>query len=408
MNAPLLAHSTYINFMQPGETPLAPIVTCSMLVSGTVLGLAGIDLILPAIPVLPEIFHSSNALVQLVIAAYVLGTAAGLILFGSIGFRYSRRSLLISSLLAYAILSLVCALADDIVDLIFLRFIQGIASSAPAVFAPVIIKSIFDEAGATRALGVLGSIESLVPGGAPLVGAWLLGFGGWQVSFFVTAVLAVLLAATIFLSRHSIPSSLPERRDGSYLRLLQSAVYLRYSLSQALVLGGLLVFVFAAPTVIVHTMDGELKHFILMQMVGVTFFIIAANMSAYLAGKWGAESMIMLGTVIAVIGALLLLLYSVFGSNDPKVLVILFPLLNIGLGLRGPPGFLRVIIAGKGDDDRAAALMILAITGVSAGGTMVYAPFIGLGLAGLCLTVLLIQVSAFALLVFLPEYNDQP
>lgn len=391
----------------PSNGYFAAVLTCALLVAGTVLGLAGIDLVLPAIPHLPETLGGTEASAQLVIAAFVSGTAAGLTLFGSLGGRFARRWILFFALLAYAVLSLLCSLANDIYLLITLRFFQGLASSAPAVFAPVVIRAIFDEAGATKALGILGSIESLVPGAAPLLGVWLLSVGGWTLSFSLTAVLAFILAIMIALFGRAIPSSVSVKSDGSYLKLLKSASYLRYSLTQALVLGGLLVFVFAAPAVIVHTMDGKLSHFIVMQATGVTFFILAANISGFLVNRWGAECLLMVGTVMALAGAVLLLVYSLAGSNNPAMLMFLFPLMNLGLGLRGPPGFLWAIIAGGGDDDRASSLMILAITAVSAGGTILFAPFITLGLTALCITVTLIQVTALALLVFLPKYTQR-
>ena len=384
----------------------SPVLTCALLVGCTVLGLAGIDLVLPAIPHIPEILGGNESIAQLIIAAFVIGTAVGLLLFGSLGARFERRWLLFISLCAYALLSLFCGLATDIYTLIVLRFFQGLSSSAAAVFAPVIIRAIFDEAGATKAMGALGSIESLAPGVAPIIGLWLLNLGGWQLSFFVTAALTGVLAIAILVVGRAIPTVAPGNREGSYLRLLRSPVYLRYSISQALVLGGLLVFVFAAPAVIVHTMDGELSDFIIMQFVGVSCFIIAANVTGFLVNRWGAEYLIMLGTVLSFIGAILLLLYSIFGNNNPLTLSVIFPMMNIGLGLRGPPGFLWAIIAGDGDDDRASSLMFLAITGTSAGGTVLFAPFITLGLPALCLTIVLIQFIALALLVILPKYSQ--
>ena len=387
------------------STRTRPILVCTLLVSGTVLGLAGIDLVLPAIPYLPDALGGNAGLAQFVLAAFVAGTAAGLLLFGALGARLPRALLLSGALSAYAVCSLFCTLVTDIYGLITLRFFQGVAASAPAVFAPVIIRALFDEGGATRALGVLGSVESLVPGAAPILGAWLFSMAGWQLSFHVTAVLALLLAVAVAGFGHAIPSAKSPVAQGSYRRLLRSPIYLRYALSQALVLGGLLVFVFAAPGVIVHTMNGGLKDFIIMQSVGVACFIMAANSSGFLTGRWGAECVMLSGTVIAAVGALLLLLYALFGNNNPMLPAFIFPVMNIGLGLRGPSGFLWAVIAGDGDDDRASSLTVLAITLTSAGGTALFAPFIGAGLVGLCLLVFLLQIAAVVLFMVLPGYG---
>ncbi|NKB35990.1 MAG: MFS transporter [Gammaproteobacteria bacterium] len=381
-------------------------LVCALLVAGTVLALAGIDLVLPAIPTLPETLTTNEAMAQLVLAAFVLGVALGLLVFGALGARFPRRWILVSALFAYALLSALCALVSDIHSLIVLRFLQGLVSAAPTVFTPVIINALFNQTTATKVLGLLASIESLVPAAAPLAGLWLLKLGGWQSSFWVLAVLTFVLAIGIGLLGKNIPDDSKRENKGSYMRLLKSKVYLRYALSQAMVLAGLLVFVFAAPAVIVHTMDGTLMQFIIMQMVGVAFFILGANLSGSLVSRWGAERVIMTGTLIASLGALLLFIYSIAGRNDPTMLVYIFPFMNFGLGIRGPAGFLRAIIAGAGDDDRASSLMFLAITILSAGGTAILAPFIEDGLFALCLATLIIQATASILLVALPKLEE--
>ena len=59
-----------------------PVLACILIVLGTVLALSGIDLVLPAIPTLHEHLPGSEETAQLVIAAFVAGSATGLILFG--------------------------------------------------------------------------------------------------------------------------------------------------------------------------------------------------------------------------------------------------------------------------------------------------------------------------------------
>ncbi len=392
---------------EESNTSSSAYLICALLVAGTVLALAGIDLVLPAIPILPATLATNEALSQFVIAAFVFGVSMGLLIFGALGAHYPRRWLLVIALFLYAGISLLCAMVSDIYSLVALRFLQGLVSAAPTVFTPVIINAIFDRITATKALGVLGSIESLVPAAAPLAGLWLLNLGGWQLSFWLIATLTACLAVGIAALGRSIPDDIQPVKDGSYMKLLRSGTYVRYALSQALVLGGLLVFVFAAPAVIVHTMGGELSHFIIMQMVGVAFFIVGANLSGSLVARWGTEKVIMHGSLLAWLGALMLFAYAIIGNNSPVMLAFIFPMMNLGLGIRGPAGFLRAIIAGKGDDDRASSLTFLAITICSAGGTAILAPFIDSGLFALCLATLVIQSLAMALLLFLPALHEE-
>ncbi|MEO0982816.1 MAG: MFS transporter [Pseudomonadota bacterium] len=381
---------------------------CALFVSGAVLSLGGIDLVLPAIPALPDALGGDEATAQLVIAAYSFGVGAGLLVFGALGARIGRGRTFAAAMALMALASWACARAPTIEALIALRFLQGLASASAATFGPGAIRAMFTETGATKALGLLGSLESLAPALAPIVGLWLLSLGGWQVSFEVMAVLAALLAVAALWFRGAIPDAATAPPPGGYRRLLGSPVYLRYATTQALVLGGLLTFVFGAPAVFVRTMDGAVEDFIRMQVIGVSCFIIVTNLSGFLVHRFGAERIIWIGSGLAAISAAGLLIFALSGSRDFLLLAILFAPFNAGLGLRGPPGFLRAVIAGQGDDDRAASLMILMILGASAGGTALFAPFVGYGLPALTGLVLAMELAGLTALAVLPRLQTTP
>jgi MFS transporter, DHA1 family, multidrug resistance protein len=376
-----------------------------LVVASTVLGLMGTDLVLPAVPSLPEALGGDAAAAQLVLAAYVAGTAAGLLAFGALGDRFGTRALLISSLAITGLVSLACAAAPNIATLIGLRAIQGAVAAGPAVFAAPIIRQIFDDAGAVRALGALGSIESLAPALAPILGLWLLQLGGWQLSFEVLGVGALILAAGFALFDR-LPQA-PRRPGGSYRRLIGDPAYLRYALNQSFALGGLLVFVFGAPTVFVRALGGTLSGFIIMQICGIATFILAANFAGGAATRFGAERTIAAGTWLCAIAAGAILAYALAGGRDVVVVTALFIPMNCGMGLRGPPGFFRAVVASGGDDARGAALVILGIVGTTALGTAAVAPFIEAGLVPLALAAATIEIGAL-LCLLLPRLADAP
>tara|TARA_R110002051_G_scaffold16330_4_gene49348 strand:+ start:11615 stop:12787 length:1173 start_codon:yes stop_codon:yes gene_type:complete len=380
------------------KTASTPWLAFALLLLGTTLGLAGTDLVLPAVPGLPDVLGGSAAMAQLVLAAFVAGTCVGLILFGELGARTDQRALLISSLIAYALVSLACALAPSLPALVGLRFLQGLSGSAAAVFAPGIIRAMFSEAGAVRALGLMGSVESLVPALAPVAGVWLLAAFGWTSSFYVIAALSLAVALLVRGLGSSLPVPPPTRGEGSYFRLLINPTYLRYALSQAFTLGGLLIFVFGAPAMMTKALGLSLNAFILMQVTGIAFFVVASNIAGRLADMFGPERMILLGSGISALGLISLTAYGLNGAADARVITALFVPVNLGLGLRGPPGFFRAILASEGDDARGAALVILFILATTAIGTAIAAPFVTAGLAplagiaagGSCLSVILL------------------
>jgi MFS family permease len=354
-------------------------VTCA-----TILSFAATDLVLPAIPSLPRALGGTPAQGQYVLAAFGFGLAGGLLLFGEMGARWDQRRLLVAALLLLAGASFAAGAAASIEALIALRLVQGIAAAAAAAFAPGIIRTIFTEQQAVRAIGLQGSIEALIPALAPILGAWLLHLFAWQASFVLLGVLALLLAGPIaFLPGAAFPP--PAGNGGSYLRLLRHRGFLRFALSQACTLGGLLVIVFGAPAVMVGAMGGQLTDFITMQVLGVASFILAANLTSRLCSRFGAPAIILFGSALSALGALALLAYALAGGSSPLAMALLFVPVNMGLGLRGPPGFFQAIVAGGDDNARAAALVILFILLITAGGTVLVAPWIAAGLLPLAL-----------------------
>ncbi|PJZ52499.1 MFS transporter [Leptospira adleri] len=382
-----------------------PLFVCILLGFGTVLGLSGIDLVLPSIPKLPEILGGDQTSSQFVIASFVAGTAFGMLLFGNVSSRIGASSLLFFSLSGYSLTSFLCTLSPNLDLLIVFRFFQGLSSSAAAVLAPGIIKDLFDEKGAAKALGILGSVESLIPALAPILGVWFLSIGNWKYSFFVTSFLSFILALVFFSIRFRGDAPPPSgSKPGSYRILLLSPVFQRYSLSQALNLGGLLVFVFGAPVVIVKTMNSDIHQFARMQTIGVVFFIIGAVLSSsYLNRKINSEHLVSIGTGLCLLSSVLMIVFSLLGQNHPLTILLIFPIMNFGLGLRGPNGFLKGIIAANGDDNRGSSLILLSIISVSAGGTAIVAPFLNHGLLALSLFVGILHTIACLVLIFLPS-----
>jgi len=378
----------------------------ALIIAGTILGLAGTDLVLPAVPSLPESINGTLTQAQLVLAAFTGGTALGLLVFGELGARYDKKLLLLGTLAAYSATSLLCSLSVTISELVGYRVLQGFFAAAPAVFAPGLIRLLFDDRRALRALGLMGSIESVVPALAPIAGAWLLHYMDWRASFFITAGLALLLSIT-WLFTPALPTAAAESKDkfpkSSYLALLRSGTFMRYALSQAFTLGGLLIFVFGAPTVITIGMNGTLRDFVVMQVIGITLFIIAANTAHFLVERFGPEQTIWFGSGLAAVGSMAILIYALaVPSHEPAMLWVLFSFVNLGLGIRGPPGFYQAIIASGNNDARGAAMVILLVFFTASIGTALLAPFITLGLVPLATAAAAVSVSSLVALFFLP------
>jgi len=383
---------------------LNPQAVFGLVAGTTLLGISGTDLVLPAVPSLPEAFGSTIGMAQMVLAAYAFGTLVGLLTFGELGARRDPRRLLVWSIGLFAAASLAAAFAPSMEWLIALRFVQGAFGAAPAVFAPGFIKAVFPADRAAAAIGRLGSIEALAPALAPIAGAYLLTLGGWTISFYVLGGLGLVLAlvAAGFAARLPARETALEKHQ-SYGTILADRAFLRYALNQALSLGGLLVFVFGVPAVLIGSLGMGLRQFVIMQVVGIASFILTANISSRLGSRFGVDRVILAGTSMLTGAFGLILLYALAGGAELIVLLVLWSLVNLSFGIRGPIGFHQAIVAAKGDHSRGAALVVAGILCTAAAGTALVAPVIAWGLWPLALAGTLITGLGTATLFVLAD-----
>ena len=352
-----------------------------LIAAGPVCGLAATDLILPAIPMLPSVLAGTAEAAQWVLAAFALGTGVGLLIFGELGSRYPIIDVLVLALFAFAGLSFAATFTGSLVEMSVVRFFQGLAASAPAVYAPVMVKRLFSEAKAVAMIGRIGSIESMAPAIAPIIGAALLSVYGWRSSFYAVGFVAAGLAV-IWIVSPSLRSGFSrlERSQDGYLVLLRDGPFLRYAVSQACTLGALLIIVFAAPKVITSGLGGDLSDFIVMQVLGITFFVVAANMTGTFTRWWGDENSITIGSALTAVGCLAILTMAASGGRSIPLLWLLFAIVNLGLGIRGPVGFYKALMAAGSNESRGSGLVVFLVMLVTASGTAAVAPFIEAGL----------------------------
>ena len=84
----------------------------------------------------------------------------------------------------------------------------------------------------------------------------------------------------------------------------------------------------------------------------------------------------------------------------------LFAFVNLGIGVRGPPGFYRAIIASGDDDARGAALVMLSVFLTVAIGTAALAPYIAIGLAPLAGLAAAVSIASLIVLLLLPDLDS--
>ena len=152
----------------------------------------------PLLPMLVRLFHVSKAAAGLTVSASTLGVALTAPIVGSYAERYNRKNIIVGSILALAVPTLLAATAHGLAELVFWRFLQG--ALMPGIFA-VAIAYVTEEWPENKVAIVMAIyVSGTVLGG--FLGRLLAGLiadrHGWQAAFLVLG--AVNLAGGLLVA----------------------------------------------------------------------------------------------------------------------------------------------------------------------------------------------------------------
>lgn len=190
------------------ETGSIPFFVILAMVSA--LGPFSIDMYLPAVSEMTRALHSTQAVMQMTITAYLIGIAIGPLFLAPLSDAWGRKRALALFLLIFAAMSLGCAFAPTAEALVGLRAAQAVSAGAAMTTARAILSDLYEGDALSRASSILMTIFTIAPVVAPLAGAWLLDWAGWEGIFFALVAVGVGSACLVRL----LPETLtPERRQ---------------------------------------------------------------------------------------------------------------------------------------------------------------------------------------------------
>ncbi len=178
-----------------------------------------IDTYLPGFPQIADDLDATAAQVQLTLTAFMLATAVGQVVWGTLSDQIGRRPVLLGGIAVGVAASLTCALTESVWLLVVARALQGLGTGAVMVVARAVVADLSTGADAARAFSTLSAVQSVAPIAAPVMGGLLIGPLGWRAAFWLLFAMTVCMSAAIW---RLVPETMPpeNRRASGLGRLL--------------------------------------------------------------------------------------------------------------------------------------------------------------------------------------------
>lgn len=159
-----------------------------------------------ALPAISDDLGTSLGGLQWTLNSYLVTLSALLLLGGSLGDRYGRRTMFVAGLGGFTLASLTCALAPSTGFLVAARALQGVGGALLVPGSLSIIAATFHPADRGRAVGAWSGLAGVATAAGPFLGGWLVDAVSWRLIFLINLPLAAV--AMVIALRH-----VPETRS---------------------------------------------------------------------------------------------------------------------------------------------------------------------------------------------------
>jgi len=273
-------------------------------------GPLSLDMYLPALPQVADDLSTPASTAQLSLTACLLGLALGQVLVGPLSDVIGRKKPLIIVLIVYAIASLLCAFADNIMVLVILRFIQGASGGAGAVISRAISSDMYQGKALTKFLSMLMLVNGLAPILAPVIGGLILSFSTWHMVFYILAAYGTLMVLLSLPLDESL--SRGARRRGAFSAifsdfkaLFKTKRFLIMLILQSLTYGVLFSYISASPFITQKIFHLSAQQFSYMFAANGMGLIIASQLTAQWVDRYDEFTILKFGQSLQLTGMLL-------------------------------------------------------------------------------------------------------
>lgn len=132
--------------------------------------------------------------------SYMLASTLAIILFGKMSDFYGRKNILLIGIAIFSVSSLLCAMSQNIFQLIVFRGIQGLGGGILVSLPFIVMAEMVEPWERAKYAGILSSMFGLANVMGPVIGGFITDFWGWRWIFLVNLPIGAIATTLIVTS----------------------------------------------------------------------------------------------------------------------------------------------------------------------------------------------------------------
>lgn len=304
------------------------------------IGGIGVDLYAPSLPWIAQYMNVNHALAKYTVTTFLIGFAAGQLLFGVFSDLYGRKWILVAGILIFMLSSLTAAFSPNIYILMMLRCVQGFGAASCSAVSKTLLTDSLQGNSLHKAMTSLSMAWAIGPIISPVIGGYLQHHFNWQANFyFYTAYSFVLMCVVLLLLKETLKIKVESKAAvivAHYLDILKHRVFISGILVLGLSYSLLIAFNVMGPFLIQRTLHyGPIVFGHMALLAGLAVF--SANTLARLLAKSISPIVVTkLGLLMACVFSVLYVMESYYMKTSLFTVVLASFLMIFSFGLIFP------------------------------------------------------------------------
>ena len=355
----------------------------------SVLNPFSIGVFFPSMRAMQSEFGIDALTVQQLLTAYMIPYAAMSLVHGALSDALGRRTVVLTGLGTYVLVSLGSVMAQSFEAILAFRAVQGLTAGVGITVGRAVIRDLYDGREAQRLMSFVTILFGIAPAVAPVVGGWVHVLFGWRGVFAFLGTLSLLqLLMTWLLLPETHP--IAARRPLHFRFLVRTSMGIlanpRFhwlALCNGLLFATLWFYIGSAPAIVIDAWGRSETEFAYLFVPVIAGYMLGALISGRMAGRHSGDTQLRLSLVVTILAAVLATSVSLVPGTPIPAQQFAMGLIALGVQLGAPILTLRALDLYP--DSRGAVSSLLAFVQLTAATVVLgIAPLLGRSLALIC------------------------